>query len=240
MSKKVTEELVKQTFSSTPAVLTPLAQQAFGDAVVTMDTVQLPRLLVINPTSKVKKQNKSFQDGDIVDSTNLDVVAESGNSVNAIPFALRFSVFRYVVVDGQKEMLDVIPYTGAVPYETVIDGKNVVQSPAMTAYFLLSSDVEKGEALPYVYTFKGSSYQAGKKLNTIMYVKNKMAGRAPWASVVSLNSIEKKNDKNEWFAMDCTQVKDRAANAQELAAAEFWYGEFSKGNVKVAEETHDE
>lgn len=233
-------DVVKKTFSEVPvAPMTDLAKQAFGDAVVTMDTVQLPRLLVINPTSKVKKQNKSFQDGDIVDSTNLDVIAENGKEVNVIPFALKFSIFRYIVENGEKEMLDVIPYTGPVPYETVIDGKNVQQVPAMTAYFLLTSDIEKGDALPYVYTFKGSSYQAGKKLNTIMFVKNKMAGRAPWASVISLFSIEKKNDKNEWSAMEVSQVKDRGANEKELAMAEFWYGEFTKGKVKVSEDDEE-
>lgn len=237
MSK--TKQEIEKVFKNEVAPLSSLATQAYQNAVVTMDTVELSRLLVINPTSKIKKINKSFVDGDIVDATNTETLSAQGEKLNVIPFALKFSVYVYSVENDRKELIAVHPYTGKVPYESEIDGKPVIQVPAITAFMLMTKDIESGVSLPCVFTFKGSSYQAGKKLNTIMNVKNKMAGRAPWASVVSLFSVEKKNEKNEWFAMDVSQVKDRGSSDKELAAAEFWYSQFAGGKV-VEEELSDE
>ena len=105
--------------------------------------------------------------------------------------------------------------------------------------FLIQSDIEKGNAVPYSFTFKNSSSGAGKKLNTIMYVRNKLAGRAPWAALVDLFSVIKTKEGNTFATMDLKQVSERAANEKEIQAAEFWYSKFVAGAVTTSE-GHDE
>lgn len=204
--------------------------------------LELPRLLVINSNIQDEAIRSAKLDvGTIIDTATLEPLAKMGEPLRILPLATSSSWLVYEVRNGKKEFKGVEPFTGEkLEYETPIDKNTVLRRVlGIRLLFLIQSEIEAGNAIPYSFTFKNSSSGAGKKLNTIMYVRNKLANRAPWAALVDLFSVIKTKEGNTFATMDLKQVSERGANDAEIQAAEFWYSKFVAGAVTVTEDEND-
>lgn len=239
MKKETTE-----TESNVPEVIgnKALAIHAQSEFQGSSANLELPRFLVINSNIQDEAiRDAKFDVGTIIDTATLEPLATLGEPIRIVPLATSSSWLIYEVRGSKKEFKGVEPFTGEkLEYETPIDKNTVLRRVlGIRLLFLIQSEIEKGNAVPYSFTFKNSSSGAGKKLNTIMYVRNKLAGRAPWAALVDLFSVIKTKEGNTFATMDLKQVSERAANEKEIQAAEFWYSKFVAGAVTTSE-GHDE
>jgi hypothetical protein len=103
---------------------------------------------------------------------------------------------------------------------------------------LIPSEIEKGEYLPYVLSFRNTSYSAGKKLMTL-FKKLEAFKKPPASRVFSLSTFMKENDKGIFYVLDVAQ-KDGETPAHMMKAAYDWYKTVSAGAVKIDEDKDDE
>lgn len=215
------------------------AQSEFKGSSANLD---LPRILVVNSNTQEESIKALKLDaGTIIDTATLETLAKPGEPIRIVPLATTSSWLIYEVRGGKKEFKGVEEFTGEkLEYETPIDKNTSLRRVlGIRLLFLIQKEIEAGNAIPYSFTFKNSSATAGKKLNTIMYVRNKLAGRAPWAAMVDLFSVEKTREGNTFSTMDLKQVAERGTNEVEMQAAEFWYSKFVAGSVTVSEDELD-
>lgn len=211
------------------------AHKAFEGSAVNLI---IPRLMVKNEGS-THLAPYNLDDGDIVDTLNYQTLAKLGDKISMVPFHSR-SIWIVSEVDKKgEEFVGYEDFTGErLPYEEDAgNGVTTKRSLGIQVFMLICSEIAEGVAMPYAFTFKKSSATAGKKLNTIMYMKNKMAKRAPWASVIDFFSIERSHAKGEYCTVDIQQNNERGANQAELDAAEFWYNKMVSNEITVDEAT---
>ena len=213
-----------------PSPLVMLAQSEFVGG---MDNLELPRLLVLNNNNQNEEiQALKLDAGTILDTGSMEALAKPGEKVAIIPIATSASWLIYELDGGGNvgEFKGVEPYTGTkLEYESEVNGVTIRRVLGTRLLFLLAS--EKA-GIPYSFTFKKSSAQAGRKLNTIMYVRNKIAGRAPWAAQVELFSVKRSVDKNTFWTMDVKQGS--ACTPEQIALAEKWYQQIA--SIKITDD----
>lgn len=225
---KATTAIVKQESS-------PLAIVAQSEFVGGMDNLELPRLLVVNNNNQSGEiQSLKLDAGSVIDTGTMELIAKPSAPINIIPLATSASWLIYEISGANVgEFKGVEPYTGVkLAYEDEVDGVTI-RRVLGTRLLFLRSDEDSG--IPYSFTFKKSSAQAGRKLNTIMYVRNKIAGRAPWACTVDLFSVKRTVDKNTFWTMDVKQSK--ACTEDQLKLAEKWYQQISGVAVTITEDS---
>ncbi len=232
-TQKEVEKITKQQ-AVVKHEVSPLAMAAQSEFVGGMDNLELPRLLVINNNNQSEEiQALKLDAGSIIDTGTMEVVAKPGQVVTIIPLATAASWLVYDITSaGAGEFKGVEPYTGVkLAYEEEVDGVKIRRVLGTRLLFLRS---DEKEGIPYSFTFKKSSAKGGRKLNTIMYVRNKIAGRAPWACSVDLFSVKRTVDKNTFWTMD---VKQRQACTEEqLQLAQKWYQQISGASVTIVED----
>ena len=98
-------------------------------------------------------------------------------------------------------------------------------------YVLLPEEIKSGRALPYTIMFKSTSYKAGSKLNTTMFMKNLKAGLTPASYVMELIATRTTNDKGTFLVLDVKEK--RKSTDEEVKAALDWLKTVRGGNTKV-------
>jgi hypothetical protein len=101
----------------------------------------------------------------------------------------------------------------------------------MNFFCLRPAEVENGSSIPYLLSFKSTSYKEGKKLLTQMYLRNRRVGLPPPGYTIQLAGIKDKNEDGTWVIPQYTL--DRKASAAEMSEALNWYKLINKGGVKV-------
>ena len=140
-----------------------------------------------------------------------------------------------IMEDGDYvQTVPVTPKNEAWQFEEVVAGKLVKRMKGINYYVLLVSDIEAGEAFPYILTFRSTSFNAGKKLATHL-AKLRMFKQPSAAQVFALSATREKNDKGTFMVLNV--APSRKATEVEKAAAYQWYqGLKVTKNVKVADE----
>ena len=96
---------------------------------------------------------------------------------------------------------------------------------------MLPSQIDEGTAIPYVLSFKSTSYREGKKLFTQMYTRNRKANLPPPGFTFVLSGVKQKNDKGTFIVP--TLELGPATPANQVAECLSWFKLIKKGGVKV-------
>lgn len=216
--------------------LSETAKKAFKNHKVTARDVLIPRVNVMQPGSE-KVLEGAAQFGELRETLDNKLLGKIGQPLSIVPFHTE-SVWVVVEADAQnnrvfKEIVRVeagvneqLPFEEALP-----NGKKLIRTYTINMYFLLPSEVEAGEDLPYVLSFRSTSLRAGKKVNTTMYMKNFRAGKAPWAVAMNLTATKTQNDKGTFAVLDVQTT--RAATEEESNAAAHWCEMVMQGQTKL-------
>lgn len=223
------------TKKSNGAVTVAKSLDAWGPTpVLEQEDIKVPQILTVQGTSKLFN-GKNL--GKLVNSITGEVLGGMGEVVDVVPLK---SVATWQVFDmtgSEPKFVRSEPVThentkAAWNFEE--DGKQMRRDRNLMFYVLLARDLAEGNGMPYVASFKRTSIDAGKKLNTLMYVSNRAAGLPPAGTVVGLDT-----DKVEKYAV--TKLEPvRPATDDELGKALVWFKSVSKGEVEVHEEAPDE
>ena len=236
-TKKMNE--ITKTKKNEVANLSPLAMDAYTRFKGSTLNLVIPKILVKNDKSPHLDQYEHLESGDIVETLNYEVLGKLGERVKIVPFSSKSVWILTEVTKHGEEFAGFEDFTGEqLAYEEQVDSATLLKRTlGIQVLFLKCDDIANDMAMPYAFTFKKSSANAGKKLNTIMYVKNNMAGRAPWSSVIDFFSVERTHTKGTFFTVDIAQHMERSANEKEEKCAEYWYGKMVAGSITIDEST---
>lgn len=208
-----TKEVMKKEAKNELAQFQDMDMSVFGTT--TSQDILIPKLLAMQGLSDYVTEEKA-QMGDIVNSVTGEVLAGKGVPINFVPLT-RFKTWARYEQDGAK-----LKYVGTEPdtgqnykwEEVGSDGKKYRNDQVLNFYILLEGDLQKPFALPYLLTFKRTSYTAGKKLNT-QYEMSLAGGYPPFVQSYKLQTAKEQNDHGTFYVWD---VRPGAATDQSTFA----------------------
>lgn len=190
----------------------------------------IPKLLLMQGVSKLVQEEKA-RAGEIRGSIDQNKIAEKEGSVEIIPF----SVYKtWVTLTKQgSEFVSQVPLTAAncqKPREETIEGVDVNNFETLNYYCLLPDEIKNGMYLPYVVSFRSTSYQAGKTLETHRARLQEFGKPLPFKTF-KLGTAAKKNDKGNFYVFTIAESRD--TTEAELDAVKHWHAVVKQGEAKV-------
>lgn len=222
-------EITKQEPKS--VILDEAMGGTWGSGGTSTEDMLIPRVLLMQAMSQIVSNGKAAP-GDVIDSVDMQPLAKPGTAVEIIPIMtfLEWRVSKFI--DGQWQFEKKVPWnqTNATwQYESIIDGIQTKNEKAINVFCLLPNKLDE---LPFLISFKSSSYQAGKKLSTHFQISS-MKGKPPASVTFALTSVKQQKDKYSFFAFDVSKKRD--TTKEELAIAYRWWKTLSATKVKVDE-----
>lgn len=213
--------------------LPAVPDESWGSEGASSTDMLIPRIQLCHDISDAVKKGKA-RPGELISSTSGEVLAKTGASVEIIPIV----TFRdWIINDVDEKGRD--KYNSKVPMtrdnenwarEEVVGGKPIRRVACLNFLCLIPSKLDE---LPFMVTFKKSSYYAGKKLST-HFQMSAMKKQPPASQAFLISGVTKTYDGFTFSALDVEP--SRASTPQELAVAKNWYGIFKQGAIKTAEE----
>lgn len=200
------------------------ASSAASDWGVDIDAVdiEIPKISIMQAMSKsVLDKASEAQIGEFRLSTTNEKVAET-DGFEAIPFHVDklWYVSDYVTDKKGKRKAEFnrveaqTPENSGHKFETETERWQKV----LNFYYLLPGELEDDAALPYVTSFKGTSYRAGKSLLNQMYVKSVKAHGRPFGAVIKISAREETNDDGTFMVLQTAPVREADKAELELCA----------------------
>ncbi len=190
---------------------------------------ETPRLVLMQKMSELVEAGKA-KPGDMVDSLTEELLGDCEKPISIIPIGLAKTWFRSEIVKGQKEFWKIEKFVDnpTLPREGIASTEEdgitrsfmCVNDLAMLWTVVLPEQIKRDEVLPYLLTFRGASYHAGKKLVTLIAKKSTMAKKKPYEYVYRLSSVKESNDKGTFYTFSVAQ--ERCATKDETQVAISW------------------
>lgn len=238
-NKKETQEVVVNETNAV-ALTADLAQSWDSDEVVEAKDLRIPRALLMQSTSEYVGQRKATA-GDFVNSITADKIGGEKESLRVVPIYV-FKTWTIMHKVGNKfEFLKSEPYTlqnSARPREENILGVDYQNVETVNMLAMLEKDLDKADALPYLFVFRMTSYACGRDILTLKQNCNRV--NQPMASyTIKLTSEFKKNDKGQFFVVKYEGVDKNEKFVEQAASLKTWHDTFKGGMVKVHEEVEE-
>lgn len=177
----------------------------------------IPKLVVLQSTSKLVSSEKA-QFGDIANTVTGEILGTAREKdkkpVRFIPFKEEKTWTIFEVIGSKPEFRGTEPRTALnndLPREYEKGGKKFKRYQTLSYFILLVEDLEKSDMpLPYVVSFRSTSFKAGRVLSThfLMCKAALQRGKVvpPPATVFELSGTKTSNDKGTFYIMDVKDV----------------------------------
>ena len=195
--------------------------------------IMLPKILLAQGLSKSVAEGKAVM-GEFRGSLDNKLLGNKEKGFEAIPFYISKS---WIVFTEEKGTLK---YTGQVPFgpenanwtwdDVDAQGRKVRRDQSLNMYCILPSEVTEGIFMPYLISFRRTSYTAGKKLITLKE-KLKMFKRPLASTTITVTCRQDKNDKGVFYVYDIAQC--RPTTGEEIEAVGPWFDLVKLQAVKV-------
>jgi len=192
----------------------------------------IPKLLVMQGLSQAVSDGKAIL-GEIRDSLDNKLFGGKDKTLEFIPLHFYKTWILFTEEKGKLEYTAQVPYTPANAdwtWEDTVDGKKVRRDQAINVYVVLPSEVKEGIFMPYLISYRRTSYVAGKKMLTDL-TKMKMANREWHTKCFKLGSKQEKNDLGSYYIFQNELGRD--TTPEELEAIAPWIKMLKTQKVKV-------
>lgn len=199
--------------------------------------IVIPKILAMQAMSKSVVSGEAKM-GEFRDSLNDTVVGSEKHPIEFVPFYMEKV---YVVMKKKDPKSDNYKFSRQVAITPATeDHEFIVETPdgltekwyrTSNFYVIFPKDIEAGNDIPHMLSFRSSSSRAGQKLATTMYVKNLKAKATPASMVMELSGAKQTNDKGTFIVMDIKEK--RKSSEKEVEAAFEWVKTIRAGKVKV-------
>lgn len=233
MSKELTAKQAQE-------VATPVDLSDWGNEQVLGQDIVIAKILPMQPSSVLVTDGKATM-GEFRDSLSGLKLGSILEPMDIIPFHVeKFWDILVEQNDGQFKWARSTPlienpseagYNDNLPWQDKENNINIKRVRRMNFYVLLPSDVKSGADIPYILSFKSTSFREGKKVYTQMYLRNRKANLPPPAYTFKLSGLKQKNDKGTFIVP--TVELGRATAPNEIKACLDWFKMIKKGGVKV-------
>ena len=207
----------------------------------------LSKILPMQMTSKLVEADKA-KFGEFRDSVSGDKLGSITEPIPLVPFHVqKFWDILEATPDGKFKWARTEPlvedpvspgYNDNLPWMDKVDGKDIKRVRRMNFFVLRPEEIANGSSIPYVLSFKSTSYKEGKKLLTQMYMRNRRVNLPPPGHVIILSGTKQKNDDGSWITP--SYELGPKATTEQMQDALNWFKVINKGDVKVDEsDVHD-
>lgn len=219
-------------------------EESWGSEGTDNSDILIPKILLMQGLSQYVAQEKA-QMGDLVDSVTGEVLGSGRekdfSAVKIIPL-MQFKNWTHYLKVGDKweykgtEMWNATN-AGTPRYEEYQkDGQTYRSDSALNFYVLVVND-NKVQDLPYLVSFRRTSFRAGQKLVT-HFTKCQLAAKAgapipPAATTFDLASRKVQNDQGTFYVFDLFGTSP--TNGDWMPTAYSWYQTLKAGSHKVDE-----
>lgn len=213
--------------------------QEWGNDVVLGQDIVLAKILPMQPSSVFVGDMKA-QIGEFRDSLSCAKIGSIAEPFEIIPFHVE-KFWDIMEEDGdnfkwaRSEPLIENPaekgYNDNLPWSDTVNGEKIKRIRRMNFYVMLPSEIAAGTSVPYIFSFKSTSYREGKKMFSQMYMRNRRANLPPPGFLFKISGIKTKNEKGTFIVP--TVELSRQATQAEIAECLNWYKMIKKGGVKV-------
>ena len=214
----------------------------WGETRVTSKDMVIPKILPLQHMSE-KVAEKLGEYGDFRDTLSNTKFGDLETPFEVIPFLMQKKWMEFQMVPQKnggvkREFLQTVliqdnplveGFNDDLPLRDEAEG--IERDRVMDFFVLIPGEVESGEALPYVLSFRRTSLKCGQKMATQMYVKNRAANKAPASVVMEMSGKSKSNDDGTFVVQDV--APKRVASDKEIAEALKWYKIIKQGGAKV-------
>jgi hypothetical protein len=219
--------------------LSPFALKKPSTDLIDQADILIPKLLIMQGLSEFVAQEKAVM-GDIVNSVTGEVLGGKGKPISFIPLMMNKVWIKYKIQGGEQKYVGTIPWSAAnsnTKWEDVDkDGALLRNDACLNFYVMLERDLESSSGLPYLVSFRRSSYRNGKKLVT-HFAQTQMANVSPYAMTLSLTSSKEQNDKGTFYIFDIMPGKD--TDAKYCDKLELWTETLKKNMHNIDETAED-
>lgn len=214
------------------------APESWGGEGITSSDILIGKILLMQGLSDLVSEEKA-QTGDLVDSVTNVKLGDKKTPLEIVPI----SMFKTWVISRKAPGSSKFEYeeTQAENAEnkdwqlddvTLGDGTVERRDRVINFYVLLRKEIESGEAMPRVVSFRRTSYKAGKKVATHM-AKMNMLRENPAARSLMLTCKTEKNDLGTYYVFDI-EPGTKTDPAEQVVARE-WFNTIKKGQTRVDE-----
>lgn len=250
MSKKQTEETVAANVPvvrETQAMVTAEDLAAWGAPQPMGQDVIIPKILPMQGLSDLVTDGKAVM-GEFRDSLSGEKLGSISEPIELIPFAVNKTWDIYHQVGDKFEWQTTIPiienpsdkgYNDLLPWaDKTEEGINIKRVRRMNFFMLRPSEIEQGIALPYVFSFKSTSFSEGKKVYSQMYMRNVTQKLPPPAYTFKIGGTKEKNEHGT-FIVPKVEL-GRRTTAAELNTCLHWFKQVTKLKVDEKDVTKED
>jgi hypothetical protein len=194
----------------------------------------MPRLALMHATSKLVQADKAVA-GEMINTATGKVVAAKGELLEIIPVKLLPKTW-VVSVDKKYARTELAKPGEEREWEEETPEGTIKNERCLNFYVLLRKELESGEAIPYMLSFKGTSFKAGQKLVNHFKLSQGLK-KAPARTAWKLGSENRSNDTNTWKVWSIEEGD--FTTAEEIGEAYQWLQRlkaFSDENVTKYEQ----
>ncbi len=240
-SKETKEVAVKQ--NQAVAALTETTWDT--ENVVEAKDIRIPRALLMQQMSDLVGQRKATA-GDIVNSITGEKLADDKAPLKVVPITTFKTWTIEVLKSGKWEWETQEQYTlknsvrSKEPFDYVDKAGQKVSARAVEVINLLcflEKDQGSAEALPYVISFRMTSFQCGQQILTER--RNAQSANKPFPSyVLELSPAHTKNDKGSFYKFQVTGKSVNQGFKDNALVLKGWFDTFQMGTMKIDEEAN--
>ena len=195
--------------------------------------ILIPKILLMQGLSEAVADEKA-QMGDMIDSLTFEQLGtgrgDTPSPIKLIPLVSFKQWIIYEKLGGDKiqfkEIVDFTPANANMEKETE-DEKRVL---CLNFYVMLADQVEDPTAIPYLLSFRITSFRTGQKLST-HFSKCARAKVPPAASIFSLSAKKRQNDHGTFYVYELEPSGKTSEEGLKLAYE--WYKTIRAGQTRV-------
>ncbi len=200
--------------------------------------ILIPKILLMQPSSELVADGKATI-GDFRHSVNSDKIGTIVEPFLYVPFHYT-KIWDVVNADENNKWMRSEEFKAGdetLPWEYKEEGKNLKRIKRLNFFGFIPAELEKGNTLPMVLSFKSTGYREGTKILTQMKL-NISQKKLPWNNVYAISGEKKKNDDNQTY---CVPKVETAGEAHEeyLKLCMEWYRNMKNMTVKAVVDDSD-
>lgn len=213
--------------------LTEDLQGSWGAEEATAEDIIIPKLLLMHGQSELVLQGEKAV-GELIKSTDKEVLAKRGETINIIPFKM-FKTWRISeLVGGQAEWRGEEVWNAQntdLEWEFEQEGKKMRRDQAYNFYALLTKDIGNGKhSFPIRLQFVRTSRKAGKVLAD-HFAQSRMQNKPPALMTFDIGSEFINGEEQKYFVF--TAKYGPASTVEQIQEAKKWFTEISKAGDRV-------
>jgi len=215
---------------------------SWGAETADSDDILIPKLLLMQGVSQAVADEKADQ-GDILDSVTLEKLGsgreKSFKEIGVVPLMATKTWTNFEIVDGHEEWRGEEPFTpqnvNRGKSSKGENGEEFKHVKNLNFYVMLEEQLKDPTAIPYLVSFRSTSYRVGQALSTHFSKCAKAAAMGkpvpPAATIFNLGAKKTSNENNTWWIYSLSPKG--STGKEDLKVCYDWYQILRKGAHKV-------